>query len=176
MGNAIFFCMFGVTSKMKHCFGDRKSFLRPMTLTQVIDFKVEWNSRHLVCYKCSVLRSAANLPLRGISSHLATRPSLPLYLCWGYWLQFVAVYDGIICNKRNFLSFRRIPLYCRSALRGKIFNPLNAELNPICYFLTLFGARHILHVSRIRVQKALIIRNSSTVKSASPTLDVYWAS
>ena len=27
-------------------------------------------------------------------------------------------------------------------------NPLNAELNPICPLLALFGARHILHVSR----------------------------
>ena len=30
-------------------------------------------------------------------------------------------------------------------------NPLNAELNPICRLLTLLGAHHILHVSRIRV-------------------------
>ena len=27
-------------------------------------------------------------------------------------------------------------------------NPLKAELNPICHFLALFGAHHILHVSR----------------------------
>jgi len=32
-------------------------------------------------------------------------------------------------------------------------NPLNAELNPICHLLTLLGAHHILHVSRIRVNK-----------------------
>jgi len=32
------------------------------------------------------------------------------------------------------------------------FNPLNAELNPICYLLALLGARHFLHVSRIRVK------------------------
>jgi hypothetical protein len=31
-------------------------------------------------------------------------------------------------------------------------NPLNAELNPICHLLTLLGAHHILHVSRIRVK------------------------
>jgi hypothetical protein len=31
-----------------------------------------------------------------------------------------------------------------------IFNPLNAELNPICHLLALLGAHHILHVSRIR--------------------------
>jgi len=28
------------------------------------------------------------------------------------------------------------------------FNPLNAELNPICPLLALFWAHHILHVSR----------------------------
>jgi hypothetical protein len=31
-------------------------------------------------------------------------------------------------------------------------NPLNAELNPICHLLALLGARHLLHVSRIRVK------------------------
>ena len=36
-------------------------------------------------------------------------------------------------------------------------NPLNAELNPICYLLALLGAHHFLHVSRIRV-KSLILR------------------
>ena len=36
------------------------------------------------------------------------------------------------------------------------FNPLNPELNPICYLLALL-AHHFLHVSRIRV-KTLTIR------------------
>ena len=31
-------------------------------------------------------------------------------------------------------------------------NPLNPELNPICYSLALLGAHHFLHVSRIRVK------------------------
>ena len=31
------------------------------------------------------------------------------------------------------------------------FNPLNAELNPIRHLLALVAARHIVHVSRIRV-------------------------
>jgi len=30
-----------------------------------------------------------------------------------------------------------------------IINPLNAELNPICYLPALLGAHHFLHVSRI---------------------------
>ena len=32
-------------------------------------------------------------------------------------------------------------------------NPLNAELNPIRYLLVFVGARHIVHVSRIRVNE-----------------------
>ena len=36
-------------------------------------------------------------------------------------------------------------------------NPLNAELNPICYLLPLLGAHHFLHVSRIWV-KSLTLR------------------
>jgi len=35
---------------------------------------------------------------------------------------------------------------------GDIINPLNPELNPICYLLALLGAHHFLHVSRIRVK------------------------
>jgi hypothetical protein len=31
------------------------------------------------------------------------------------------------------------------------FNPINAELNPICHLLALLGAHPILYVSRIRV-------------------------
>jgi hypothetical protein len=33
----------------------------------------------------------------------------------------------------------------------QLLNPLNAELNPIRHLLALVGARHIVHVSRIRV-------------------------
>ena len=33
------------------------------------------------------------------------------------------------------------------------FNPLNAELNPICHLLALLGAHHIFHVSGLRVKR-----------------------
>jgi len=36
-------------------------------------------------------------------------------------------------------------------------NPLNPELNLICYLLSLLGAHHFFHVSRIRV-KSLTLR------------------
>jgi hypothetical protein len=41
--------------------------------------------------------------------------------------------------------------------QSKPINPSNAELNPIRHLLALVGARHIVHVSRIRV-KHLILR------------------
>ena len=38
-------------------------------------------------------------------------------------------------------------------LKKNSVNPLNAELNPIRHLLALLGARHIVHVSRIRVKE-----------------------
>ena len=56
---------------------------------------------------------------------------------------------------------------------NEYFNPLNAELNPICYLLALLGAHHFLHVSRIRV-KSLTLRllMSYIYKYRAPILDV----
>jgi len=39
-------------------------------------------------------------------------------------------------------------------LRHVDFNPLNAELNPICNLLALLEAHHIFHVSGLRVNDA----------------------
>ena len=54
-----------------------------------------------------------------------------------------------------------------------VFNPLNAELNPICCLLALLGAHHFLHVSRIRV-KSLTFRllMSYIYIYGAPILDV----
>ena len=53
---------------------------------------------------------------------------------------------------------------------GQIINPLNPELNPICYSLALL-AHHFLHVSRIRV-KSLTIRLLMSYINGAPILDV----
>ena len=50
-------------------------------------------------------------------------------------------------------------------------NPLNPELNPICYLLALLGAHHFLHVSRIRV-KLLTFRRLMSYIYGAPILDV----
>jgi hypothetical protein len=57
----------------------------------------------------------------------------PIIVCWDRTLAYVLQY------------------YCIPFCRG-IFNPLNAELNPICHLLALLGAHHILHISRVRVK------------------------
>jgi len=52
------------------------------------------------------------------------------------------------------------------------FNPLNAELSPICHLLALLGAHHILHVSRIRVN---ITFPSMSGYSNLSSLNVLWS-
>ena len=51
-----------------------------------------------------------------------------------------------------------------------LFNPLNLELNPICYLLALL-AHYFLHVSRIRV-KSLTLRLLISYIYGAPILDV----
>jgi len=55
--------------------------------------------------------------------------------------------------------------------RPYVFNPLNPELNPICYLLALLGAHHFFHVSRIRV-KLLTFRLLMLYIYGAPILDV----
>jgi len=57
-------------------------------------------------------------------------------------------------------------------LQEELINPLNPELNPICYLLTLL-AHHFLHVSTIRV-KSLTLRvlMSYMCIYGAPILDV----
>ena len=53
------------------------------------------------------------------------------------------------------------------------FNPLNAELNPICHLLALLGAHHILHVSGLRVNNiplvpSFLLPSDSSTKVHTP--------
>jgi hypothetical protein len=54
---------------------------------------------------------------------------------------------------------------------SKTINPLNPELNPICYLLALLGANHFLHVSRIRV-RLLTFRLLTSYIYGAPIIDV----
>jgi len=59
------------------------------------------------------------------------------------------------------LASHRLPLF---------INPLKAELNPICHLLSLLGAHHILHVSRIRVNFSVSRQLGSKNYGAVPWL------
>jgi hypothetical protein len=71
------------------------------------------------------------------------------------------------CSVQN-SNTKRLFMYCRSLHRSKFwvsdpteqqlchFNPLNAQLNPICHLLALLAAHPILHVSRIRVNACTV--------------------
>ena len=62
---------------------------------------------------------------------------------------------------------------CQDVLTITPFNPLNPELNPICYLLALLGAHHFLHVSRIRVKLLTFRRLMSYIYIyGAPILDV----
>jgi hypothetical protein len=63
------------------------------------------------------------------------------------------LYTNIIYFFKSTNTFQRLPVrhFQYFSITG-LFNPLNAELNPICHLLALLGAYHILHVSRIRVK------------------------
>jgi len=74
-----------------------------------------------------------------------------------YWLHSFVSYYQTALHVINALRTGSFKLFKRP-LPGVFnnFNPLNAELNPICYLLALW-AHHFLHVSRIRV-KSLTLR------------------
>jgi len=54
--------------------------------------------------------------------------------------------------------------------RQECINPLNPELNPICYLLVLLGAHHFFHVSRIRVKSLTLRRLMSYIYMKHPFL------
>jgi len=74
---------------------------------------------------------------------------------------FFPIINKYLCMaKRSLLSERPsyIPKDDTPETLHDTFNPLNAELNPICHLLALLGAHPILHVSRIRVNWAIILQ------------------
>src|SRR5215475_5063585 len=64
--------------------------------------------------------------------------SFPVGLAWS--ILWICPSHLILCSLMNL------------TISAPSINPLNPELNPICYLLALLGAHHFLHVSRIRVK------------------------
>jgi len=89
---------------------------------------------------------------------------VPLETCWAFNERW---------NNKFYYKVASCWLFLLShtAMHGSInINPLNPELNPICYLLALL-AHHFLHVSRIRV-KSLTIRLLMSYIYGAPILDV----
>jgi hypothetical protein len=107
-----------------HLFGDRFMGLLPFQLLVLYSEIVVSNELVAVGVTCGLL----NL----LSQHLPQK------------LQNCHPKFGLVTSnmKREF---------CLPTLYEYI-NPLNPELNPICYLLALLGAYHFLHVTRIRVK------------------------
>jgi hypothetical protein len=47
-----------------------------------------------------------------------------------------------------------------------VFNPLNAELNPICHLLALLKAHHIFHVSGLKVKNQTNEKNAYSLRAS----------
>jgi len=83
-------------------------------------------------------------------------------------LQFVYLF--LICPNVSCCSSHVFHLCCCYSSDVPCFNPLNAELSPICYLLALL-AHHFLHVSKIGV-KSLTLRLLMSYIYEAPILDV----
>ena len=123
----------------------------PVTLKYWHDLFYDWCVCVCVCvyiYGALVINSPGITNRRQLFSAPSQLPYLPcsdvintsLISPWPMWLLMDRKFREFFIG----LSLRRI-------------NPLNPELNPICYLLALLGAHHFLHVSRIRV-KLLTLR------------------
>ena len=77
--------------------------------------------------------------------------------------------ESLKSRKIHFVTHRGTSPIANSRVRR--INPLNPELNPICYLLALLGAHHFLHVSRIRV-KLLTFKLLMSYIYGAPILDV----
>ena len=75
------------------------------------------------------------------------------------------------CYKNLNGKLRKSLVLRQMGLKNYWLNPLNPELNLICYLLALLGAHHFLHVSRTRV-KLLTLRLLMSNIYGVPILDV----
>ena len=87
-------------------------------------------------------------------------------VCYIQSATFFALKEERVLRVLDDRGLRRILKY-----EGQKVNPLNPELNRLCYLLALLGAHHFLHVSRIRV-KLLTFRLLMSYIYGAPILDV----
>jgi len=70
---------------------------------------------------------------------------------------------------RKMVCFIQTPsATCITSLFTQRINPLNPELNPICYLLALLGGHHFLHVNKIRLKLLTLRRLMSYIYMEHP--------
>ena len=114
----------------------------------------------------SVISISYRLKAHQISSvffHFLCHPRLSFELLHSFKYRVLELIAETVCSLSDFPK--------HYFLFMRLFNPLNPELNPICYLLALLGAHHFLHVSRIRV-KLLTFRRLMSCIYGAPILDV----
>ena len=83
----------------------------------------------------------------------------PVARQWAKWLQQFPMrqqhtYVTVYCNVCTYMGIMFALAY-KAPWQHHMINTSNAELNPVCHFLALIGAHHILQVSRIRVNTVI---------------------
>ena len=117
-------------------------------------FSVE--DRYNICWKCNnfcnIRHDCHILVYSALSSRqvIISMHHKPI-CCWH-------LYCWLCFDFLQMVERRKLVLICIVKLHYVVYiiNPLNPELNPICYLLALL-AHHFLHISRIRV-KSLTLR------------------
>ena len=136
-----------------------------------------------LCYEKKDYRAAVSQRLRNTGLNEKSRPSSRrmLYCCnWNSIafsnLSMLVLVCWHLIKIRAIKAVQKGTIMPRAVARtvyisAQCFNPLNPELNPICYLLALLGAHHFLHVRRIRV-KLLTFRRLKSCIYGAPILDV----
>ena len=129
-----------------------------------------WISRHIIKhkllllnlhYKGALLQNCAQQGRENHDLQYYTHTFRWDYSFWAAWpwrkRHHIRSKRRHLTRNRQDLAFQKTWIFGNERINFTGFlNPLNPELNPICYLLALL-AHHFLHVSRIRV-KSLTIR------------------
>jgi len=125
---------------------------------------------HEVCVVEATVINLVSLSFFIVQNH-RLKSMAPEHFTWQIWWSCLCVLTSWLYSSCITQS-SMLKHYCQQHHPLSIlFNPLNPELNPICYLLALLGAHHFLHVSRIRV-KLLILRRVMSYIYGAPILDV----
>ena len=105
--------------------------------------------------KCYYVRYCSSRKFYTVGSSVLP-PQILLYISMVHQYLFICLFIYLACLQ-CFHIFLRPFLQLLLSFQTSSINPLNPELNPICYLLALLGAHYFLHFGRIRV-KLLTLR------------------